>query len=113
MNYARFIPNPTGTFRSRSGDSITIEEGPINLDGTPDGDLIDFAAVASSQPRDVAKLMFPGKKKAFTTVRKLGQYAEWKLAARGFRSLGDITKATWYEDRLEGIYKGLPEYARW
>lgn len=111
MNFTHYS-NPL-TFRSGSDDPIVIEEGAINLDDITDEDLISFWTVAESYPRQVAKAMFPDKKKAYTTVRQLALYAKYGISARGFRSMGKIEKAMKLEKINEALYRNLPEYARW
>jgi hypothetical protein len=91
----------------------TLEEGPINLDGADDVELIEFGLMSQADMRKAAKIMFPGKKKAFTTVKFLSAYAEHTAAARGFRSLGNIQEAMKHEQRADVVYRYIPEYARW
>ena len=93
--------------------SIVLEEGPINLDGADDIYLIKFSSLQDKGHSKAAKIMFPGEKKATSTIKLLSRYAEHTVAARGFRSLGQIEEAMKHERTAEAIYQRLPEYARW
>lgn len=100
------------TFIIPTGE-VTIEEGPINLDGYAGDPILVWAAVRF-QPVKVARVLFPSRPKGYVSATySIGAYAANLSAARSCRLRGDIRAAMVYETICDGIYNDLPDFARW
>jgi hypothetical protein len=84
-----------------------------NLDAvnTPES-LMAFWAM-HQQGRQYRKVFPEGGKGTKRAVADLANYASNKATAIGCRLRGDIGSAIMYENICDGIYRKLPDFARW
>ena len=86
----------------------------MNLNGMNYDELVDFWKEAFYHPNRVGRRLFPQRPKGYTAVtRELAIYAFNKATAMTCRLKGEIAEAESHERGCEGIYKAMPEYARW
>jgi hypothetical protein len=92
-----------------------LEEGPVNLDGMSQADLLAFvSATRSIKRQQAARQMFPGGPQGvLQAVKHLNSYAWNKAEAMSYRRRGNIQMALRYEGFCENIYAELPKYAKW
>lgn len=86
-----------------------------NLDAMEHDDLMSFWQRAIAiRPIKLGRELFPSRPVGYTAAtRNLGCYAVNKATAIGLRLRGRIRGALRYEAIADGIYKDLPEWAKW
>lgn len=97
--------------------ALRLAETP-NLDDIGVSEALYYATAYTEHTSALASRMFPerpagGGVSSFNAVKQLGAYATYKAQAVQKRLAGEINAAVELEAKCDGIYQGLPTWARW